>query len=1011
MKRFLSLLLSLLMVFSLFSSAVSAEGECFASGEITVEGADSFFWNIDEEGGVLTLMGTGEMPEFIEKPWMDYDFSVLSIGEGITSVSEEAFLYALCLEEVLLPESVTVIKERAFYGCENLVNAELSNTASVEAMAFYGCMAYTDIKIPETVENIGAYAFGYYCNEELDDALAKIPGATISSFLGGAAQEYAADNEITFIDTTDYSSFFEYAQLTDDTVAITAFKGCDFSENIKIPSEINGFKVTSLKDFVFENTDVESIVIPSSVEEISDTAFEGAKALTSIIVEDGGSFSSYGGALYNKSLTELLKYPEGAVQISFPETVNTIGKNAFRYSSAEAVELPDSITSIGEGAFAFSSVKTVSLPEIKTIPDWCFMGCEALSEITIPETVETVGENAFRDCKVLTEIDLPVGIKTIGAGSFHGTGAEAVLIPQGVSSVGEKAFGYYSEADIEFVKDEDFEIFGKIDTVACTYAENNGFKFTDVSPESAEFVSVYAGKACITVIWNEVKGVESYELYRKTAGGDYKKLATVNDVVYYDFDVENSKEYTYSVKVIKNNFTSDTKVPLSAKFEVLSTPELVSAKGADDGITVKWNTVKSAKGYIIYRKTESGKWTRLAEITGSVSSFKDTTAKNGVSYTYTVKAYSGTLESGCDYSGVTAMRLATPSIKSVTNASNGVSVKWSKVTGAEGYYVYRKVSGAKSYTKIATVKKGSTVSYTDKEAKSGTTYYYTVKAYHGADVSKTKASDAIKYLATPVVKASNTSNGVSVKWNKITGAKGYYVYRKAVGEKKYTKIATIKKASTVSYTDKKAKAGTTYLYTVKAYNGSYASAIKASGEIKYLKAPVLSSTKNVSTGVTLKWKKVTGASGYYIYRKTENGSYSKVGTVKGGSTLSFTDKTVKSATIYYYTVKAYSGKSVSVYNSDGILARYVAAPTLKSVKNSDSGITLKWGKVSGAQGYIVYRKTASGEYAAIKTIQSGSTLSYTDKTVKNGKTYTYFVKAYKGVVKSASSKTYKIKAG
>jgi fibronectin type 3 domain-containing protein len=152
------------------------------------------------------------------------------------------------------------------------------------------------------------------------------------------------------------------------------------------------------------------------------------------------------------------------------------------------------------------------------------------------------------------------------------------------------------------------------------------------------------------------------------------------------------------------------------------------------------------------------------------------------------------------------------------------------------------------------------------------------------------------------------------------------------------------------------------------------------------------SVANASAGVTVKWTKSAGATGYYVYRKTTDG-WTKVATIKGNSTVSYTDKTAKSGTTYKYTVRAYSGSTQSYYNTAGVAIKFLSAPTLKSVTSAKSGVTFKWNKVTGATGYIVYRKTGNGGWQKIATVKTNS---YLDKTAKKGVTYKYTVKAYYG---------------
>lgn len=80
----------------------------------------------------------------------------------------------------------------------------------------------------------------------------------------------------------------------------------------------------------------------------------------------------------------------------------------------------------------------------------------------------------------------------------------------------------------------------------------------------------------------------------------------------------------------------------------------------------------------------------------------------------------------------------------LSNTSSGVRVNWTKNTAADGYYVYRKTASG-SWTRIAKVTNNLTVTYIDKTATNGVTYYYTVKAYQGSDMSGYVTNKSIKY--------------------------------------------------------------------------------------------------------------------------------------------------------------------------------------------------------------------------------------------------------------------------
>ena len=159
-----------------------------------------------------------------------------------------------------------------------------------------------------------------------------------------------------------------------------------------------------------------------------------------------------------------------------------------------------------------------------------------------------------------------------------------------------------------------------------------------------------------------------------------------------------------------------------------------------------------------------------------------------------------------------------------------------------------------------------------------------------------------------------------------------------------------------------------------------------------------------TSAVKLTWNRSTGASGYKIYRRTAKGRYVCIKTVKSGTT-SYVDKTVKSGNRYYYCVKAYNGNVFSGYTETDIL--YIKAPVV-TVSKSAKGVKLSWKKSAGAKKYIVYRKTPTGKYRAVKTV-TAKTLSWTDKTAKKGQTYYYIVKAVNNKTYSAASPQKRIK--
>lgn len=167
--------------------------------------------------------------------------------------------------------------------------------------------------------------------------------------------------------------------------------------------------------------------------------------------------------------------------------------------------------------------------------------------------------------------------------------------------------------------------------------------------------------------------------------------------------------------------------------------------------------------------------------------------------------------------------------------------------------------------------------------------------------------------STPWISASVTGKQqVKLSWSGVSNASGYEIYR-AVGKGgKYTLLKTIANGNTQSYTDKNVTLGKTYSYKVRGYyadgGGTLYSDFSSKKTVKVALAKVkISKAKSLSSKrVQIVWKKVSGASGYEVYRgKTKNGKYKKIGTLKSWNKVSFTDKKVSRKKTYYYKVRAY----------------------------------------------------------------------------------------------------------
>ncbi len=261
-------------------------------------------------------------------------------------------------------------------------------------------------------------------------------------------------------------------------------------------------------------------------------------------------------------------------------------------------------------------------------------------------------------------------------------------------------------------------------------------------------------------------------------------------------------------------------------------------------------------------------------------------------------------------------KLTAPSVKTDYLISTGKPyIKWTAVAGASKYEVYRSGSKDGTYTLLGTT---TAANYTDSKANAGYTYYYKVKAISSVKNTANSALSAAVAVtcrcARPVVKPDYliSTGKPYIKWTAVSGASKYYVYRSGSKDGTYTLLGT---TTATNYTDKKANAGYTYYYKVKAVskvssgaNSYYSVVIGATCHCA--RPSVKITTSNGSPRLT--WNAVAGANKYEVYRATsKNGSYTKMFTT---SNLSYTNTSAKAGTTYYYKVKAVS-KVKSTANS------------------------------------------------------------------------------------------------
>lgn len=276
----------------------------------------------------------------------------------------------------------------------------------------------------------------------------------------------------------------------------------------------------------------------------------------------------------------------------------------------------------------------------------------------------------------------------------------------------------------------------------------------------------------------------------------------------------------------------------------------ITTKCSDCGVTLSENTIPApakmtlgSTSYTYDGKTKQPS-VKLYDRNGNVISAANYTISWSSGRkepgTYTAKVtlkgnYSGTMSSS-----FTIKMGKTKGLKNGTIKTDSVQIKWSKVTGATNYQIYRYDSAKKKYVRLKTVSSGKS-SYTDKKREPARAYKYKIRAYRstGGKTSYSSYSDVLYTAAKPkkvsaLTAKKKTKNSVKLAWKKTTRADGYQIYRYNSTKKKWEKVTTIKKGTTVTYTNKKLKSKKIYQYKVRAYRqngntmayGSYSDILK-----------------------------------------------------------------------------------------------------------------------------------------------------------------------------------------
>ena len=359
-------------------------------------------------------------------------------------------------------------------------------------------------------------------------------------------------------------------------------------------------------------------------------------------------------------------------------------------------------------------------------------------------------------------------------------------------------------------------------------------------------------------------------------------------------------------------------------------------------------------------------------------------------------------------------------------AYNKIQINWNTTSNVTHYRIYYKTSGGK--WKLITTVKSNVTSYTHKSStkypiRVGQKYTYTVRAYN----SKTKqlGSYDTKGLTTKTIPSTvklksiklNTTNSITINWNKAYGANTYRVYRKTTSSPSWKMIGTTK-SSVYSYTDTSPANGQKNTYTVRFYNSNTKAAGKydtkgLSVSVPETSIPAQPNLKSIKATaynqIQITWDKASNATHYRIYYKTPGGSWKLITTV-GSDVISYTHTSstkypIKCGQKYTYTVRAYNSvsKKLGTYDSKGLTANTIPSTvSLQNINlNGDGTTTVSWDKANGGNTYRVYRKTESNPSWKMIGITNSSTFNFVDKNPVKGEKNTYTVRFYNSSTNAA----------
>lgn len=293
-----------------------------------------------------------------------------------------------------------------------------------------------------------------------------------------------------------------------------------------------------------------------------------------------------------------------------------------------------------------------------------------------------------------------------------------------------------------------------------------------------------AEKTGLKIEWSPLKEATGYQLLRRTEENEEWTVVAscpADETYYVDRKVEPEVKYSYSVKAFTGKYEG---IPSEAtELSYIGYPEITGCVSAQSSIRLSWSKVPSSVYYLVYRKSEKDSlWRPYALLDGEYTTYEDKDVKQGVKYSYTVRAVDEAGKNSYYDDPVTMLFLGKPMIKTAASDTEGVKLIWTKSAGCDGYAVYRKDFGRSNWKFVRLVKGQDSVYAVDTTAINNTPYTYTVRAVWNKNLSAFDEKGVnVRFMQAPQSLECfiNTKYGNVLRWQENTDTRTFFCLQKS----------------------------------------------------------------------------------------------------------------------------------------------------------------------------------------------------------------------------------------